>query len=258
MTSQKLFISMILIVALFWATTPVDAGAFDPIINNLFIDQATISKGYTITSMDQVFRVGLTPDVLNSPTEVVTKQLSREMFDFPEGFESLSDVYEFDVKNKEYFNDEKPVWVTMRTFRPETQKKRIYFWNGVDAVWQELPSASAGDAIVKAAFHLPYARLVVLTRTDSTGKMEFGQASWYAYKDCDCAASPDYPKGSLLKVTNLDNDKSIIVRVNDFGPERNIFPERVIDLDKVAFSQIGSTRMGILPNVRVELEKLAE
>ena len=74
----------------------------------------------------------------------------------------------------------------------------------------------------------------------------------YKYKNCDCAASPDYPKGTMLKVTNLENGKSIIVKVNDWGPERDKHPDRVIDLDKTAFKKLGSLSRGLLKNVRVE------
>ena len=113
----------------------------------------------------------------------------------------------------------------------------------------ELPSASGSTTNVKAPIHLPYAKMVVLKNTDS---LEFGDASWYSYKNCDCAASPDYPKGSLVKVSNLDNGKSLIVRINDYGPDRSIFPKRIIDLDKTAFAKLGSLRDGVLKNIKVE------
>ena len=86
---------------------------------------------------------------------------------------------------------------------------------------------------------------------DGKLRMTEGKASWYRYKNGLFAASPDYPKGSVLKVTNLSNGKIIEVTVNDFGPERNIHPDRVIDLDFVAFSALASTGAGII-DVKVE------
>ncbi len=234
---------------------PVQANIFQPITSQLFIDEVTLSRGYTITSQDQMFYVGVTPDVLTKPSYVVTKHFSREIFDFPEGTVPLTDVYEFDLKNKEAFNSERPVWVKIKPFRQTSSTKAMFFYNGVSESWEELPIYKTDSEFVKAAFHLPYARLVVLERN---GAMTFGHASWYAYKNCNCAASPDYPKGSLLKVTNLDNQKSVTITVNDYGPVRSIFPERVIDLDKVAFSQIGNLRDGVLYNVKVELVKLPQ
>lgn len=87
------------------------------------------------------------------------------------------------------------------------------------------------------------------------GYMSEGYASWYAFKHCPCAASPDFPKGTLVRVTKLsDPVKSIVVKINDWGPERDLFPERAIDLDKVAFAELASTGAGVM---RVHVEPLA-
>jgi hypothetical protein len=83
--------------------------------------------------------------------------------------------------------------------------------------------------------------------------MQQGTASWYKYKGCLCAASPDVPKGTRMVVTRLDNPKKfVVVKINDWGPERDQFPNRVIDLDKVAFRKIANLRGGVI-EVRVEV-----
>jgi len=90
-----------------------------------------------------------------------------------------------------------------------------------------------------------------------TGIMHTGMATWYRYKNCLCAASPDVPKGTKLKVSRQDDpSRSVIITVNDYGPDRSIFPDRVIDLDRVAFAKIGNPRGGTLAvNVeRIDLE----
>jgi rare lipoprotein A len=52
-----------------------------------------------------------------------------------------------------------------------------------------------------------------------------------------------------VKVTNIANGKSVIVKINDRGP----FVEgRIIDLSKSAFSSIGNTSSGII-NVNIEV-----
>ncbi|MFZ6015930.1 MAG: septal ring lytic transglycosylase RlpA family protein [Patescibacteria group bacterium] len=101
------------------------------------------------------------------------------------------------------------------------------------------------------------AQLVLIPRQaveipEDPGYMPEGDASWYAYKYCMCAASPDFPKGSYVKVTCADDEsKSVVVRINDFGPERDIFPNRVIDLDKIAFEQLAPLGAGLV-KVKVE------
>ena len=86
-----------------------------------------------------------------------------------------------------------------------------------------------------------------------TGIMHAGMATWYRYKGCLCAASPDVPKGTKLKVARQDDPaKFVMITVNDYGPDRSKYPKRVIDLDRVAFAKIGNPRGGTLA-VTVEL-----
>ena len=56
------------------------------------------------------------------------------------------------------------------------------------------------------------------------------------------AAHRTLPFGTLVKVTNLSNGKSTVVRVNDRGP---YVGNRVIDLSVAAAKQIGSTHSGV-------------
>ena len=43
-----------------------------------------------------------------------------------------------------------------------------------------------------------------------------------------------------------DPSRFTVVTINDWGPERDKHPERVIDLDKVAFARIGNPRGGVV------------
>lgn len=61
-------------------------------------------------------------------------------------------------------------------------------------------------------------------------------------------ASWDYPFGTRLVVTNIANGKSVIVRVNDRGPNKRL--GRAIDLTKCAFSRIADLNKGLI-SVRV-------
>ena len=81
-----------------------------------------------------------------------------------------------------------------------------------------------------------------------------GRASWYAWKACMCAAHPFYNKGQYVRVISLESGASIIVRINDRGPDLSVHPGRVIDLDTVAYKELASLGSGTIP-VRVELLK---
>ncbi|WP_444940877.1 septal ring lytic transglycosylase RlpA family protein [Microbulbifer sp. ZKSA004] len=101
-------------------------------------------------------------------------------------------------------------------------------------------------------------------RNDVKGYKEVGQASWYGTKFhgrrtangevynmyAMSAAHKTLPLPSYAKVTNLDNGRSIIVRVNDRGP---FVHGRIIDLSYTAAQKLGYIDKGI---ARVEVEAL--
>jgi rare lipoprotein A (peptidoglycan hydrolase) len=82
-----------------------------------------------------------------------------------------------------------------------------------------------------------------------TGESQTGVASWYNYVPGNYCASLRFPRGSKLLVTNTANGKSVIVTVNDKGP----FSNKVIDIERTAFLQIGSLSSGVL---RVKVERI--
>jgi rare lipoprotein A len=65
-------------------------------------------------------------------------------------------------------------------------------------------------------------------------------------------AHPSLPFGTRVKVTNLRNGRSVVVRVNDRGP---FVGTRIADLSHAAADQIGMIRRGI---VRARIEVLGE
>ncbi|MGE0232668.1 MAG: septal ring lytic transglycosylase RlpA family protein [Flavobacteriaceae bacterium] len=80
-----------------------------------------------------------------------------------------------------------------------------------------------------------------------------GMASWYSHAGKRTAngeiANPagltaahrSLPFGTKVKVTNVHNGRSVVVRVNDRGP---FVKGRVIDLSKAAAAQIGLVTRG--------------
>ena len=96
------------------------------------------------------------------------------------------------------------------------------------------------------------------------GYNESGVASWYGEKFHGhktsngevfdmyqvSAAHKSLPIPSFLRVTNLDNNRSIVVRVNDRGPFHG---DRVIDLSYAAALKLGYADRG---TARVQLESI--
>ncbi len=104
---------------------------------------------------------------------------------------------------------------------------------------------------------VPAPRATVLTRIKS------GMASWYGsvlqgHRTASgrifnmyelTAAHRTLPFGSLVKVTDLRNKRSVVVTITDRGV---LFPERVIDLSYGAAKELQMVKMGVDP-VRLEL-----
>jgi rare lipoprotein A len=60
--------------------------------------------------------------------------------------------------------------------------------------------------------------------------------------------------GKYYLVCNLDNNKCVAVKHNDFGPSRKLFNQgRIIDLSRYAFSKIAALKKGI---VRVKIGEI--
>ncbi|HTP59525.1 MAG TPA: septal ring lytic transglycosylase RlpA family protein [Spirochaetia bacterium] len=99
--------------------------------------------------------------------------------------------------------------------------------------------------------------LIVLTILSPVfASAESGLASWYGGKfhgrmtssgevfntNKLTAAHKTLPFGTIVKVTNLDNGKSVQVKINDRGPFVN---GRIIDLSRAAAIQIGMIDSGV-------------
>jgi rare lipoprotein A len=96
-----------------------------------------------------------------------------------------------------------------------------------------------------------------------TGKFQVGKASWYGrfFQRKQTAGGEPYdmyqftaahrtlPFGSWVKVTDLKNNRSVIVRINDRGP---VPKNRIIDLSYSAAKMLDMDKSGIHP-VRLDL-----
>lgn len=125
--------------------------------------------------------------------------------------------------------------------------------------------------------HIAYSLLLIISATLTTGcssvpkqsspelvgYTETGVASYYAMKYqfrqtasgerfnqyAHTAAHKTLPFGTKVRVTNLANNKSVIVKINDRGP---FIEGRIIDLSRISFSKIGNLNSGLI-QVRIEV-----
>ena len=214
------------------------------------LDQATIAKGYTVAAFEQAIKLSLIPGILQAGTGVDLLELHEPMTE-PWNLDRVSEIYQFEFRNHAAYDDTKPFIVQINYQAQDDNLKQVYYFDSNAAGWKPLPTKDyVSEGMARAYIHLPFARVAVFS---NPAAMAVGQASWYGYKNGLFAASPDFPKGSKLLVTNLANQKSVAVEVNDYGPDRKLHPERAIDLDKTAFKKIASLRDGV---IEVSIEPL--
>lgn len=169
----------------------------------------------------------------------------------PWDYQAISKLYQVNFNNPEdlkgqTYTVEIPYEVTSNNY-----KTALYFDKNKN-VWRPLPTKD-NPLTKKVKIQVPFTsvRLAVFA---NPGILTVGRASWYKYKGGLFAASPDFAKGSILRVYNLANGKFVDVTVNDYGPNRTLHPDRVVDLDKIAFNKIASSRDGTI-KIRIEVIK---
>lgn len=104
--------------------------------------------------------------------------------------------------------------------------------------------------------------MALFAATMLANALEYGNASFYSIKTNKgsvtasgerlndtklTAAHRTLPFGSIVKVTNLSNGRSVFVRINDDGPH---IRGRIIDLSKAAAEKINMIDKGV---VKVEV-----
>lgn len=122
-----------------------------------------------------------------------------------------------------------------------------------DAVPKHEPRSKYGNPASYEVFGKRYTTL-----TSSLGFVERGTASWYGRKFhgqrtssgepydmyAMTAAHKHLPLPTYVRVTNLNNNRSIIVKVNDRGPFHG---DRIIDLSYAAATKLGYVDSGTAP-----------
>lgn len=240
------------------ATTTEAQAPEEPAAANLYysitIDRPTIVKGYTVSAFNDYLKLSLTPGTLDEATAVEVAQLN-EAIDLPWQLNKLSGVYQFEFLNKQAYDNHHPFYIQFAYDSASDNYKQVFFYDKNFKSWRPLPTRDyPEEKFVRSLIHLPFARIAVFEHQET---LSIGRASWYKYKNGNYAASPDFPKGSRLRVYLDDPQVTskraefVEVEVNDYGPDRSLHPDRVIDLDKVAFGKLAPLSYGTI-KVRVE------
>lgn len=205
--------------------------------------QADALSGITISYVPQAFT-----------ESSVSLNISTGTTDnLPWNLDTISPAYNYSFANFGFYDPSRLLEIEISYPAGNDDYKQIYSYDSFAKIWRPLKTKDYPERnVVVAKTNSTSGQIIVLAEPEL---MTTGTASWYAFKGGDFAASPDFAKGSVLRVHNLDNGKTVDVTINDWGPERDKHPDRVIDLDKVAFSKLASPSVGLI-NVKVEPIKI--
>jgi serine-type D-Ala-D-Ala endopeptidase (penicillin-binding protein 7) len=221
---------------------------------SIFLDQATIARGYTVTAFEDSLKLSLVPGILSESTSVSIEEVFDEEVSLPWNLRKESPVLMFEFHNKEAYDNHKPFYIQFSYDEHSPNLKQVFFYDRNYDAWRPLPTWDfPREKFVRSLIHLPFARIAVFSYPEISS---YGEASWYRFKGGNFTASPDFPRGSLLRIHNLGNNKFVDVEVNDFGPDRSIFPNRIIDLDYEAFKKIANKGEGLI-DILVEPLRIA-
>jgi len=113
--------------------------------------------------------------------------------------------------------------------------------------WNRSVKNNSQSQIIKFSPHPKNKTAVVLaswySRTDPGVRRHTANGEIFDDTQWTCAAW-DMPFGTSVRVTNIQNGKSVICRVNDRGPRKQL--GRKIDLSKAAFKKIADLRRGVI------------
>jgi len=207
------------------------------------IGQAVGSTNLNIEYPSIAFTAPSILNIVTSPIEI----------NLPWQYQALTPAYDYSVSSTGFYDPSRPMLIKINYDQKNSYFKQVFVFDSWNKLWVPLATMDfPAENYVTAQTTSLSGRLLLASNSNI---MTAGTASWYKYKNGLFAASPDFPKGSVIKVINLDNNKSVNVTINDYGPERALFPDRVIDLDYVAFQKIASPSAGLI-KVKIEPQKI--
>lgn len=187
-----------------------------------------------------------------------------------EGMNIISNLYELNLFSTNGVDLKEPYLLKFKYNTENFKAKRyIYFYNEYNKTWNKVNfSEDTGEEIKVNLIHQKYAKFAILEEKYETERELLGEATYYGghgYFDgrstksgeifdsnlMTAAMNSGVKMGNMAKVTNLENNKEVIVKINDTG---GFSGKTIIDLSKGAFSEISSISKGRI-DVKVEILK---
>jgi Lytic transglycolase len=175
---------------------------------------------------------------------ILEKERIASHFNLPEKLFPQTDLYYFNFDPKAAgFNSQPRIKIKMK----DSNYKGAYYYD-----WLSLQFIKASTTIDASSsqmiFDLPAGQTEIMFAAFGDQELS-GTASWYVhpkYRGEMIAASTDFPFDTKLKVIAVSSGKEVAVTVKDYGPDKSVHPDRVVDLSKEAFSVLAPTGAGVI------------
>jgi len=133
------------------------------VVEQVYLDKPTITKGYTVVTPDTNLRVGVVAGVVTEPITVTIKSLTPEEIALPAGLVLVSGVYEYDfIGQTNPLLLSKPYQLALKYTSDNFREKSIYYWNKPTGTWVKLPSQVKSDiGEIRGISPLPYSKIAV-------------------------------------------------------------------------------------------------
>ncbi len=217
-----------------------------------------LKKGYTIETPAKDLRVGIMPDLVDIDFVAKIRSLpghySKEFLDKDLSF--ASEIYHVWLDSGDGplpFSRSLPVEIAFPNGNDEY--KAIYYFDPSSNTWNLSPSETRYTTPDKAEGYvrtLTYQKEMIIAVVANPKLKEWGRASWFSsdliQRNRLGSANNDFPLGTVVRVTNLDNGKSVETEIISRGPYADF---RIIDLGSDVFKKIASLGTGVI-NAKVE------
>lgn len=223
------------------ATTP-DTTQNIQLGTKIHLDDATMSRGYTITHEDM--SVGIQPNTFTEAAGVWVHQ-KQTYPDLPEYLEVVSSVYVYQIDVTEQAYVSQPIWLSYSYAADPEHRRSLYYYDGRLNEWVPLPtSLDTVNNHVRAAWHFPYSIIVVADDT-RYGLGPIQRDTYAAFGDiaAESAIAIDEATGEELYGKNVDTKRSIASLTKLMTAY--VLLENEVDLDAVVtyhsrYDQIGA------------------
>jgi D-alanyl-D-alanine carboxypeptidase len=170
-------------------------------IASIFMTRQAMERGYTISDVNQEFRLGIFSRVFTEAGRAKIVKMNGQDFTAPENKRRVSDVFLYDVSMPDPCVLEKPVAIALKINSSNLKDKKIYFWNRLAEKWQAIPSSiDWQNGYVRAYIHFPYSIVTVFEEQLDSPEVDILSSS---------ALMMDLKTKKIIYEKNIDEERSI-------------------------------------------------